>query len=280
MTVRFLLFRGSWENEGNFYLLESEQGILLLATGKEYSLTGYQEQQIGRDYLKENRAKVKAIVIANTNWQNVGCLSDICREIGVQIPIYTSFQSRLVLSYLFPLQIRNRIIVVEKNKELKIEDFSLSFVSLSSYLLGNMGLAVHHSQHSFYFLEGFIFGGLLNNRMLFPSSFWADFQQFCAQKKKNTYLITSYWGLHWQNKNSLFFASKNFPSQENPLFFIFYDFDWLHIFELLELVRGWKKKLRIVNREFSNLINEVLAKSLLKQSISQGDEEKKAKKFI
>lgn len=269
MTVRFLLFRGSWENEGNFYLLESEQGILVLATGKEHSLTGYQEQQVGRDYLKENRAKIKAIIVTNTNWQNIGCLSDICREIGSQIPIYSSYQSRLILSYLFPSQLRNRIILIDKNKELKIEDFNLSFILLSGYLLGNLGLAIHHSEHSFYFLEGFIFSGVLNNRMLFPSSFWADFQQFCAQKRKNTYLITSYWGLHWQNKNSLFFASKNFPSQENPLFFILYDFDWLHIFELLELARSWNKKVKILNPDFVSLINQVLARSSLKQVIEE-----------
>lgn len=269
MTVRFLLFRGSWENEGNFYLLESEQSILILATGKEYSLTGYQEQQIGRDYLKENRAKIKAIIVTNTNWQNIGSLNDICHEVGSQIPIYSSYQSRLVLSYLFRPRLRNRIIVIEKNKELEIEDFNLSFVQLSGYLLGNLGLVVHHSQHSFYFLEGFIFSGLLNNRMLFPSSFWADFQQFCAQKRKNTYLITNYWGLHWQNKNSLFFASKNFPSQEKPLFFILYDFDWLHIFELLELARSWNKKVQILNPDFASLINQVLVRSSLKQMIEE-----------
>ncbi|CAG8835007.1 21240_t:CDS:2, partial [Racocetra persica] len=34
------------QNEGNFYLLESEKNILLLATGKDYSLVGSQEQQI------------------------------------------------------------------------------------------------------------------------------------------------------------------------------------------------------------------------------------------
>jgi hypothetical protein len=67
MTVRFLLFSGRWENEGNFYLLESEKSILLLATGKDYSLIGSQEQQIGRDYLKENKNKIRAIIVANTN---------------------------------------------------------------------------------------------------------------------------------------------------------------------------------------------------------------------
>jgi len=266
MTVRFLLFRGSWENEGNFYLLESEKDILLLATGKDYSLVGFQEQQVGRNYLKENKTKIRAIIVANTNWQNVGLLADISREIGSHIPVYTSRYSKIILFYLFP-QLRSKVIEVEKNREWKIGGFVLSFIPLSSYLLGNLGLVVHHSQSSFYFLEGFIFSGLLDNKILFPANFWPEFQQFCAQKRKNTYLITSYWGLHWQNKNSLFFATKKFLSQDKPLFFIFYDFDWLHILELLELARGWGKKVRILNKKFKLLISQFLVKSPLQAVI-------------
>ena len=113
MTVRFLLFSGSWENEGNFYLLESEKCILLLATGKDYSLIGSQEQQVGRNYLKDKKAKIRAIIVTNTNWQNVGLLADISREIGPQVPIYTSHYSKIILSYLFP-RLRSKIIVAEK----------------------------------------------------------------------------------------------------------------------------------------------------------------------
>ncbi|CAG8850239.1 26209_t:CDS:1, partial [Racocetra persica] len=50
-----------------------------------------------------------AIIIANTNWQNIGLLADIGREIGSHIPIYTSHPSKLILSYLFP-RLRNKII--------------------------------------------------------------------------------------------------------------------------------------------------------------------------
>ena len=77
MSVRFLLFSGNWENEGNFYLLETEKSIIILATGKGHSSINLQEQQIGRDYLKENRSKVKAIVINNTNFQNIVLLAEI-----------------------------------------------------------------------------------------------------------------------------------------------------------------------------------------------------------
>ncbi|CAJ0865784.1 13940_t:CDS:2 [Entrophospora sp. SA101] len=82
----------------------SEKYILLLATGKDYSLSGSQEQQIGRDYLKENKAKIKAII------------------------------SKLLFPHLFP-QLRNKVIVAEANKELKIGEFILSFIPLNSYLL-------------------------------------------------------------------------------------------------------------------------------------------------
>ncbi|MCE8169936.1 MAG: hypothetical protein I3273_07520, partial [Candidatus Moeniiplasma glomeromycotorum] len=262
MTVRFLLFCGSWENEGNFYLLESEKSILLLALGQDYSLTGYQEQQVGRDYLREKRNKIKAIIVANTNWQNVGLLNDIGREIGFHVPIYTSPLSKLIFSYLFP-PLRNKIILVEKNKELKIDSFILSFLPLSSHLLGNLGIVIHYSNHSFYFLERFVFGSWSTNKILFPNNFWPDLQQFCGQKRRNIYLITNCGSLHWQNKNSLFFATKQFSSQNQTLFFILYDFDWLHMLELLELARSWGKKVQILNREFIPLISQVLAQNSL-----------------
>ena len=150
--------------------MESQRCILLLATGKDYSLTGFQEQKIGRDYLKENRNKIRAIIVINTNWQNIGLLSDICQEINPHIRIYTSHYSRAIFPYLFP-QLRNKIMVVEKGRELKIGDFVLSFIPLNSYLLGNLGLVVHHSQSSFYFLEGFIFSSLLDSKILFPANF-------------------------------------------------------------------------------------------------------------
>jgi hypothetical protein len=48
-------------------LLEDSESIIVLTTGQNFSLTRVQEQQIGRDYLKENRSKVKAIIVNNTS---------------------------------------------------------------------------------------------------------------------------------------------------------------------------------------------------------------------
>ena len=167
----------------------------MLAAGKDFSSMESQEQQIGRDYLKENRGKVKAIIILNTSWQNVGLVADICRDLGPQIPLFTSFQSKLILFKLFP-HLRNRVITVEKDREVKFGDFAGNFLPLGSYLVGNLALKIHYSQSSFYFLEGFVLSSLLNNNLLFPPRFPEDFHQFLTQRKKNTYLITSLQGLH------------------------------------------------------------------------------------
>jgi mRNA degradation ribonuclease J1/J2 len=268
MSVRFLLFSGSWENEGNFYLLETEKSIVVIAAGKGYSLVDFQEQQIGLDYLKESRHKVKAVVINNTSFQNIGLLENICQILGNNVPLYTSFHNKLIISYFFP-RFRNKVLSVEKDREVKIDDFLLSFFPLNSYLIGNLALNASCFQYSFYFLEAFVFSSILNNNFLFSPSFLPDFQQFLRNKKRDSFLITSCQGLHWQNKNSLFFATSNFPQQSGPLFFLFYDFDWLHIFELLTIVRSC-----LLNEECFVLMDKILFRNPLNEVIEKGSKTK------
>jgi mRNA degradation ribonuclease J1/J2 len=176
-------------------LLETEQAIIIVATGKGYSLADLQEQQVGLDYLKENCNKVKAVIINNTGFHNIGLLEDVYQVLGSSVPLYTSFHSKLILSYLFP-RLRSRMIVAEKNREVKIDDFSLEFFLLNGYLIGNLAVAIHCFQYSFYFLEAFSFSSVLNNNLLFSPNFLPDFQQFLKNKKKDTFLITSCQGLH------------------------------------------------------------------------------------
>jgi len=151
-------------------------------------------------------------------------LEKISHELGFQIPIYLSAYSKLILAYLLP-GVKNKIIVIEENKELKLEEFSLFFFPLNSYLVGNLGLIIHYFQYSFYFLTDFTFSSLLNNSLLFNPRFFANFRYLLNQKQKSTYLITSCQNMHWQNNNSLFFATKNFSSKNKSFFFLLYEFD-------------------------------------------------------
>jgi len=176
-------------------------------------------------------------VINNTSFQNIGLLEDIYRILGNNVPLYTSFHSKLIISYFIP-KLRNKVLTVEKDREVKIDDFLLNFFPLNSYLIGNLALNVSCFQYSFCFLEAFVFSSILNNNFLFSPSFLPGFQQFLSKRKRDFFLIASCQGLHWQNKNSLLFATASFPQQSKPLFFLFYDFDWLHVFELLMIVKS------------------------------------------
>ena len=153
MTVRFLLFHGQWENEGKFCALETKKSIILLAAGQDYSLNDFGQQQIGRDYLKEKRSKVQAIIINNTSFHNISLLASICQDLGPQIPLYTSYYSKLILLTLWP-KLKNQIIIAETNKEKKIGDFVVNFLPLNSYLLGSVGVVCHYFHFSFYFITG------------------------------------------------------------------------------------------------------------------------------
>jgi hypothetical protein len=134
-------------------------------------------------------------VINNTNFQNIGLLEDICQVLGNNVPLYTSFHNKLIISYFFP-RFRNKVLSVEKDREVKIDDFLLSFFPLNSYLIGNLALNVSCFQYSFYFLEAFLFSSILNNNFLFSPSFLPGFQQFLRNEKRDSFLITSCQGLH------------------------------------------------------------------------------------
>jgi mRNA degradation ribonuclease J1/J2 len=190
--------------------LESENTIILLAAGQDYAPTDNEEQELGCDYLQENRNKLQAIIINNTTFRNVGLLTKICQELGNQIPLYTSVYSKLILHYLYP-QIKNRIIVMTPTSpEVKIGDFTCSFFPLNSYLLGNCAVAFHYSQYSFYLIEDILLNNYWESEPLFQSNFFTNFSAFFAQKRENVYLITSFTNRKWQTNNSLFLTTNNF----------------------------------------------------------------------
>jgi mRNA degradation ribonuclease J1/J2 len=175
--------------------LESDDSIIILATGKDFATSAKQEQQIGEDYLKEKKAKVKAIIVNNTNFRNINLLEEVCRCIGSNIPIYSSYPSKIIILNHFPT-LKNRIVAVDKEKEIQLDDFRARFLPLSSYLAGNLAVKLDHSNFSFYFIEGIVSSNLLDNKLLAPRNFHHDLHQFLQSKQSNSCLITSFQGIH------------------------------------------------------------------------------------
>jgi mRNA degradation ribonuclease J1/J2 len=99
MNVKFLLFQGNWEHEGNFCALETEQSILLLAAGENAPFLNHQEI-VNYDYLTKNKDKIKAIFLNNTLPKNCAFLPFLYQELNLQVPVYGSQHSFLILDYL------------------------------------------------------------------------------------------------------------------------------------------------------------------------------------
>ena len=98
MTIRFLLFQGNWENEGNLCALETEQSILLLATGENAPFLNHQET-INYDHLTKNKDKIKAIILPNSLPKNCSFLPHLYQELNLQCPIYGSQHTSLIFDY-------------------------------------------------------------------------------------------------------------------------------------------------------------------------------------
>jgi mRNA degradation ribonuclease J1/J2 len=146
------------------------------------------------DYLRENKDKIKAVLINNSSPKNSGFLQEIYNELELKVPIYGSKNTKLTLDIYFNFDkkiISNFIEVDSLSKDLVINDLSLSFFLLDSNLLGNIAFCIYNSDYAFYYLEDFSFNVLSNNNLLFQPLFFQKFRKFLSSiRRKKTYLIT------------------------------------------------------------------------------------------
>ncbi|RHZ37252.1 hypothetical protein [endosymbiont GvMRE of Glomus versiforme] len=265
MNIKFLLFQGNWENEGNLCALETEQSILLLSAGENAPFLNHQET-INYDYLTKNKAKIKAIILPNVLPKNCAFLPHLYQELNLQCPIYGSQHTFLIFDYLFPSQpkIKDKFVPIEPNKNLQVDEFILRFLPLNSYVLGNLAVMINYQDYTFYYLQDFILNNLLNNNYLSDTTFFTQLKDLLTHQKKTTYLITSCPNLAWNRQNSLLLTARSWAKEKN-YFFLLYDYDWLHIFELCELAQQWQKKIQVLDPKFLALLKKILKNDKLKE---------------
>lgn len=165
---------------------------MLFAVGENAPFLNHQEI-IDYEYLTKNKTKIKAIFLSNALPKNCAFLPFLYQELSLQVPIYGSQHSLLILDYLWlsAAKIKDKFRIVEINKPLKISDFHFRFLPLNSYVLGNLAIMVNYQDYTFYYLEDFTLHNLLNNNYLSDTTFFAQLKDLLTHQKKYTYLITS-----------------------------------------------------------------------------------------
>jgi mRNA degradation ribonuclease J1/J2 len=145
------------------------------------------------DYLKENKDKIKAVLLNNSSPKNSGFVQSIYDELELNVPVYGSKITKISLETFYECKenLLNNFIEVDKLvKDVVINDFSVSFFTLDSYSLGNVGISIYDTDHVFYYLEDFSFNVLSNNNLLFQPFFFQKFRKFLSTRRKKTYLVT------------------------------------------------------------------------------------------
>ncbi len=191
-NTRFLLFRGSLQNEGNLWALESNETIIIAAAGVDNPQVTNKSSFTNIDYLREHSVKIKAIFINNLLPKNSGLLEWVYQELDLKVPVYASRLTKAILQnyYNYDSVITESVVETEGlMRDVKVGDFLLSFFQLDSYLVGNLAVAIYNQEEVFYYLEDFSFNVLSNSSLLFKPFFFQKFRKFLALRRKRTYLI-------------------------------------------------------------------------------------------
>ncbi|WNE41358.1 MAG: Ribonuclease J 2 [Mycoplasmataceae bacterium] len=271
-NIRFLVFRGNLQNEGNFFALESDETILIIGAGRDNPYVV--KSILNIDYLKENKDKIKAILLNNSSLKNSGSIQSIYDELDLNVPIYGSKITKISLESFYECKenlINNFVEVDNLIKDVVINDFSISFFALDSYLLGNIGISISESDHIFYYLEDFSFNVLSNNNLLFQQFFFQKFRKFLSTRRKKTYLIAGCQNLNWVNNGSLSLESKRFIIKDKEVFLFAYDFDFLHIIETLEIAQKFNRKVNVLDRKMFDFLQKVFQQNSLLSVIKFND---------
>lgn len=272
-NIRFLVFRGSSQNEGNFWALESDNSLIIIGAGRDNPYVV--RNVLNLDYLKENKDKIKALMISNSAPKNSGSLQEIYRDLELEVPIYGSRVARVSLETYYKCGqdvIKNFIEVDELSSEVKFDDFSVNFFALDSYVLGNLGICLYNSENAFYYLEDFAFNSLSDNSLLFKPSFFAKLRKFLSLRRKKTYLITGCQNLNWNNNGSLYLEARRFILKDREVFLLAYDFDILHIVEALEIAYDNDWVVSVLDKRMLAFLLKMFEKSPLLAVIKSSDE--------
>lgn len=130
----------------NMMVVQYEDTIFIIDAGlmfPEDHMFGVDIVIPAMEYIRENKAKIKGIVITHAHEDHIGALSYLLREIS--IPVYGSaFTLGIVKNKLreFDLLTSTRLNVVDPGDKISIAPFKIEFIRVSHSTLGCMGLAI------------------------------------------------------------------------------------------------------------------------------------------
>ena len=145
--IKIFALGGLNENGKNMYVIEVDKDIIVIDAGIKYAdetMLGIDYLIPSIDYLKDNKKRIKGILLTHGHDENIGALADFANDLG-SIPIYGSkFTLDIVKKEYETYNISTKNLVeIQAHKTFKVGNVSIFPVGLSHSIPDNFGYAIY-----------------------------------------------------------------------------------------------------------------------------------------
>ena len=159
--IKIFALGGLNENGKNMYVLEIDKDIIVIDAGLKFadeSMLGIDYLIPSIDYLKDNKKRIKGILLTHGHDENIGALADLVNDLE-NIPIYGSkFTINIVKKEFETYNIDTKCLVeIHAHKTFKVGNISIFPVGLSHSIPDNFGYAIYTDDGVIFYASDFVF---------------------------------------------------------------------------------------------------------------------------
>ena len=159
--IKIFALGGLNENGKNMYVIEVNDEIIVIDAGLKFadeSMLGIDYIVPSIDYLKENKKRVKGILLTHGHDENIGALADLVNDLE-GIPIYGSkFTLNIVRKEFETYNIdTSSLVEIHAHKTFKVGNISIFPVGLSHSIPDNFGYAIYTDEGVIFYASDFVF---------------------------------------------------------------------------------------------------------------------------
>lgn len=268
--VKIFALGGLDERGKNLYVVEVNDDIFVLDCGIKYpekTMPGIDSVMPDITYLKNNKERVKAVIITHYHNDVIGSLPYVVKELGT--PIYATKRTKFFIKEAIKNSYMNvddfKFIEVEKNTRIEIAGRNVTFFSMTHSAGDNVGVAINTKNGNVVYSSDFIFDfsapenfrcnidlltkiaeeGVL---CLMCESEGCEIQGYTAPNHKLTPNIEKY----FRDKGRIIIS--------------LYTQSAYAISELIALVRKYNRKICLYNRSMQKIVNSLKEEGLLEDN--------------
>ena len=164
--IKVFSLGGLNENGKNLYVIEINNRILLFDAGLKYA----NEKMLGVDYvipdisyLVENKKRIVGLFISHAHYENMGCLTDIIKQIPELHVFATNYTSKIIEieSNEAGVKIPN-LHVIKPYRRVDFKEFSVFPFSVSHSVPESVGFSINTSDGSIVYMTDFVIDSTMN----------------------------------------------------------------------------------------------------------------------